>query len=424
MPTPKKYIEGSVTYHKRTDGRSRYWRAYYYDPTKQKRVFKSLRCTTKSMAREKAKEINDAIEGGTLVRGEEVKKNRGITFAQVAEEYFNGDTKETPLLKKRKLRPAWKKSDETLKQERSKLTCLAPDLGNMPVQSMTGEFISDYLAKKSKKGIRGLEGGWKESSRNRYKSFISCVMHLAEQKNYINRWPMDDVIHVEEVVEEKEPLTQKQFEMMLSYLPPYVRVIMCFLRYTGMRASELHSLKWRDVKWPDDGSIGYIQLRAANEKGTKLSKRDEGRKIYMTRYISEKLEEMRSGTEWLINNRRVIVWPSDKNLNDLIIPHMSIAKAIDKAVAMLTKATEKFKGEKRWTIEKVTRHLMRHTWATDMAKNNDVKDSVLMRMGGWSSHSMMMRYAKEEDNLQKEAVSKLDGYGDPGDTNLEVIKSA
>jgi integrase len=294
----------------------------------------------------------------------------------------------------------------------------------MPVQSMTGEFISDYLAKKSKKGIRGLKGGWKESSRNRYKSFISCVMHLAEQKNYINRWPMDDVIHVEEVVEEKEPLTQKQFEMMLSYLPPYVRVIMCFLRYTGMRASELHSLKWRDVKWPDDGSIGYIQLRAANEKGTKLSKRDEGRKIYMTRYISEKLEEMRSGTEWVINNRRVIVWPSDKNLNDLIIPHMSIAKAIDKAVAKLTKATEKFKGEKRWTIEKVTRHLMRHTWATDMAKNNDVKDSVLMRMGGWSSHSMMMRYAKEEDNLQKEAVSKLDGYGDPGDTNLEVIKSA
>ena len=56
----KKYNQGSVTYFKRGNTWTAYWRQNGI------RKWKSLKCENLHVAKIKAKELNDAIEGGTI----------------------------------------------------------------------------------------------------------------------------------------------------------------------------------------------------------------------------------------------------------------------------------------------------------------------------------------------------------------------
>ena len=51
------------------------WWAYYRDNSGRQRL-PSLKTNNLKKALQRAKEINDALEGGTLVRGEEIKKKQ------------------------------------------------------------------------------------------------------------------------------------------------------------------------------------------------------------------------------------------------------------------------------------------------------------------------------------------------------------
>jgi len=417
MPPAKKYHEGVVTYFKRNGEREKYWRAYYRDQNTGKQIFKSLKCTTQRMAREKAKELNKAIEGGTIEKVEEVKKNRGVTFAQVTEEYFNGETQNTKKLRKRRLKAVTEKSAATVKGEQSFARTICAHFGDHPVASITALDITKWLTKMSKKGVRKLDGGWTPSTRNRHKSFFSCVLHLAEEKNYIARWPMDEVDHVDELVDEKDLPTQTKFDQLLGYLPPYVSLIMSLMRYTGMRAGELHSLVWRDIDWTDN----VIVIRPSKEKASR------GRKIPMNDYVRPTLDGLRGGSSWVKEKSGhkvpTIFWPSDENLDDLIIPPINIYNTLKRAVDQLLEDTKHLKGEDRWTIKKVNRHMMRHLFATD-GSDRGMRDSVLMDIGGWNSITMLRRYRQESAKRNQEEMQLLNGIASKPKPKLKAVKSA
>ena len=405
---------GSVMIQRQT-GRKVY-QGYYRDKF-GKRKSVSLRTTNLKEARVRAGELSKRILNDEVEKHNEVKKNRGVTFAQVTEEYFNGETQNTKKLRKRRLKAVNEKSAATVKGEQSFARTICADFGNLPVASITALDITKWLTKMSKKGVRGLDGGWTPSTRNRHKSFFSCVFHLAEEKNYIARWPMDEVDHVDELVDEKDLPTQTTFDQLLGYLPPYVSLIMSLMRYTGMRAGELHSLVWRDIDWTDN----VIVIRPSKEKASR------GRKIPMNDYVRPTLDGLRGGSSWVKEKSGhkvpTIFWPSDENLDDLIIPPINIYNTLKRAVDQLLEDTKHLKGEDRWTIKKVNRHMMRHLFATD-GSDRGMRDSVLMDIGGWNSITMLRRYRHESAKRNQEEMQLLNGIANKPKPKLKATKSA
>lgn len=405
---------GSVMIQRQT-GRKVY-QGYYRDKF-GKRKSVSLRTTNLKEARVRAGELSKRILNDEVEKHNEVKKNRGVTFAQVTEEYFNGETQNTKKLRKRRLKAVNEKSAATVKGEQSFARTICADFGNLPVASITALDITKWLTKMSKKGVRGLDGGWTPSTRNRHKSFFSCVFHLAEEKNYIARWPMDEVDHVDELVDEKDLPTQTKFDQLLGYLPPYVSLIMSLMRYTGMRAGELHSLVWRDIDWTDN----VIVIRPSKEKASR------GRKIPMNDYVRPTLDGLRGGSSWVKEKSGhkvpTIFWPSDENLDDLIIPPINIYNTLKRAVDQLLEDTKHLKGEDRWTIKKVNRHMMRHLFATD-GSDRGMRDSVLMDIGGWNSITMLRRYRHESAKRNQEEMQLLNGIANKPKPKLKATKSA
>ena len=410
----KKVFVGAVTVKTRKSKIGYY--AYYRDESGQQHL-RSLKTTNQKKAVERAKEINDALQGGTIEKVEEVKKNRGVTFAQVTEEYFNGETQNTKKLRKRRLKAVTEKSASTVIGEQSFASTICAHFGVQPVASITALDITKWLTKMSKKGVRKLDGGWTPSTRNRHKSFFSCVLHLAEEKNYIARWPMDEVDHVDELVDEKDLPTQTKFDQLLGYLPPYVSLIMSLMRYTGMRAGELHSLVWRDIDWTNN----VIVIRPSKEKASR------GRKIPMNDYVRPTLDSLRGGSSWVKEKSGhkvpTIFWPSDENLDDLIIPPINIYNTLKRAVDQLLEDTKHLKGEDRWTIKKVNRHMMRHLFATD-GSDRGMRDSVLMDIGGWNSITMLRRYRQESAKRNQEEMQLLNGIAGKPKPKLKAVKSA
>ena len=410
----KKVFVGAVTVKTRKSKIGYY--AYYRDESGQQHL-RSLKTTNQKKAVERAKEINDALQGGTIEKVEEVKKNRGVTFAQVTEEYFNGETQNTKKLRKRRLKAVTEKSAATVKGEQSFARTICAHFGDQPVASITALDITKWLTKMSKKGVRKLDGGWTPSTRNRHKSFFSCVLHLAEEKNHIARWPMDEVDHVDELVDEKDLPTQTKFDQLLGYLPPYVSLIMSLMRYTGMRAGELHSLVWRDIDWTNN----VIVIRPSKEKASR------GRKIPMNDYVRPTLDSLRGGSSWVKEKSGhkvpTIFWPSDENLDDLIIPPINIYNTLKRAVDQLLEDTKHLKGEDRWTIKKVNRHMMRHLFATD-GSDRGMRDSVLMDIGGWNSITMLRRYRQESAKRNQEEMQLLNGIAGKPKPKLKAVKSA
>ena len=400
---------------KRQAGRKVY-QGYYRDKSGKQKC-QSLRTTNLREARVRANELSERILNDEVEKHNEVKKNRGVTFAQVTKEYFNGETQNTKKLRKRRLKAVTEKSAATVKGEQSFARTICADFGHQPVASITALDITKWLTKMSKRGVRGLDGGWTPSTRNRHKSFFSCVFHLAEEKNYIARWPMDEVDHVDELVDEKDLPTQAKFDQLLGYLPPYGSLIMSLMRYTGMRAGELHSLVWRDIDWTEN----VIVIRPSKEKASR------GRKIPMNDYVRPTLDGLRGGSSWVKEKSGhkvpTIFWPSDENLDDLIIPPINIYNTLKRAVDQLLEDTKHLKGEDRWTIKKVNRHMMRHLFATD-GSDRGMRDSVLMDIGGWNSITMLRRYRHESAKRNQEEMQLLNGIANNPKPKLKATKSA
>ena len=98
----------------------------------------------------------------------------------------------------------------------------------------------------------------------------------------------------------------------MNVLPPYAQIIMGILHDTGMRAGELHSLRWRHIR--------SDQRRIVVED----AKNSELRLIPMTDYVYGVFEELRQGSAFSQTqkgqSRATIHWPDDSNPDAVVIP--------------------------------------------------------------------------------------------------------
>jgi hypothetical protein len=140
---------------KRQAGRKVY-QGYYRDKSGKQKC-QSLRTTNLREARVRANELSERILNDEVEKHNEVKKNRGVTFAQVTQEYFNGETQNTKKLRKRRLKAVTEKSAATVKGEQSFARTICADFGDQPVASITALDITkmvDQDVEKRRKRVR------------------------------------------------------------------------------------------------------------------------------------------------------------------------------------------------------------------------------------------------------------------------------
>jgi integrase len=387
------------------EGKRKTYQGKYRDKFNNRKK-KSLNTTNLKQAKINAGILSNDVISGKIDELNKVLTNTDVTVAETIERYFE-DEQSLETCLKTKL-----KSDNTLKAEKKYATQINAILGDKAISQIDTETLIDFFKKYKAKKLKGKQVG--AATLNRYKSFFSNIFNYAIKNNFILKRdnPVNGLDHLKESPNIPNPPSQEEFDMFIEYLPVHVRIIICLLRYTGFRQSELHSLVWRNINWREN----VIEIEAVNAKS------GESRFMPMSKYVKDTLQSLRSGSAWTRtgDNKLTIFWPSDEDPESLIIPHMDIRKSINRAIAQITADTKDSK-QGRWRITRITKHMMRHMWATDLGLRG-AEDSDLMDMGGWKSMQMLKRYRKGSTEKHQKTIALLDDISNDATFKAKVVK--
>lgn len=191
-------------------------------------------------------------------------------------------------------------------------------------------------------------------------------------------------------------LTLAEADWLIACAGPSLRPLLVFLIYTGARAGEALWLDWKNV----DLSRGHVTFPK--------TKNGEARGVPLHARVVAALAELkhREGCVFLKPNGQDYERP----------------KKIDDTSAG-TRIGTAFRGAlNRAGITDFRVHDCRHTWATwHYAANRDL--GALMRLGGWKSEKMVLRYAHVNVGELSHTIDRLPG-GELGESANEKAKTA
>jgi integrase len=177
-------------------------------------------------------------------------------------------------------------------------------------------------------------------------------------------------------------LTLDEANRLIEAAGEHLRPLVVFLLYTGARAGEALWLDWRDV----DLARGHVTFPK--------TKNGEARGVPLHARVVATLANLphREG--------EVFRRPDGK-------PYERPRDASDTSAG--TRIKRAFKGAVvRAGIKDFHPHDCRHTWATwHYAQNRDL--GALMRLGGWKSMAMVMRYAHTNVDEHRHTIDRLPG---------------
>jgi integrase len=176
--------------------------------------------------------------------------------------------------------------------------------------------------------------------------------------------------------------SKEEFRSLQAQLHEQARDIITILYYTGMRRGELLSLNWDRV----DLKNGYIYL------GAEHTKTQEPRKVPFMHPEVKEVFERRGG-----NPRRI---------RGKVFSQKCMKTAFREAC-------------KRTGIKNLRMHDFRHTAATNMRKAK-IDTATVMKICGWKSVAMFMRYNKVDDEDLKAASVAMAQVEEKGLTSDSV----
>lgn len=338
------HIEGPV----RLVQRGRHWHAHY--TAEGKRVRQSLKVTNLKDAQPKAREIGALLERGEYARLQELKAQKGKTFAEFLEEFeekFGG----------------W--GENTWKATRAIRACLVEEWGDLPVSQVSARMIEAFLAK------RRDQYGITNATSNRYLACIKTAFKMAVRWGVAAHNPADQVKMLKEDPKVPEALSEAQIEALLEELPDYARVVVKLGVDTGMRRGEMQRLQWTDV----DFERHFITVRQ--------SKNNEFRVIPMSKRVHSTLTEQKK--KGLIPF--VLVGPDNT-------PFVDLKKCLHSAGV-------------RAGCGHVHLHMCRHAFATRLRERGVAIDRI-MELLGHKTMAMALRYAKATPTQLEDAIAALD----------------
>lgn len=156
-------------------------------------------------------------------------------------------------------------------------------------------------------------------------------------------------------------LSPEDAEQLIAACSPHLRPLVIFLLYTGARMSEALYLNWRDVNL-QKAHVQFIDTKNGEARGVPL----HPRVIAALGSLGHRVDEVFRRPDGFAYARKEAAGGQIKTA---------------------------FKGAcRRADIEDFSPHDCRHTWATwHYAANRDLIS--LMKLGGWKSEKMVLRYA-------------------------------
>ena len=191
-------------------------------------------------------------------------------------------------------------------------------------------------------------------------------------------------------------LTIEEAERLINATADHLRPLVVFLLYTGARVGEALWLDWRDVDLRRR-HVTFIKTKNGEARGVPLHSRVVALLASLPHHDGE-----------VFRRPDGLAYVPSKGINDTSAG-TRIKTAFRRAVA-------------RAGLDDFHPHDCRHTWATwHYAANRDL--GALMRLGGWKSTAMVMRYAHANVAELSHTIDQLPG-GKPGDTCIARGKIA
>ena len=234
------------------------------------------------------------------------------------------------------------------------------------MSSITPHAVDAYKRKRKKEGIS-------EVTINRELAFLKNMFNVAIQWGKATENPMLKVEMYREDNSRTRYLTEEEEERLLAECKPHIYRVVLAAIHTGLRCSELLSLKWNN--------INFEHRLVTVEAG--YSKNGEARSVSMSLRLTETLEEVR------ISDPNAPVF-----LNSLGEPNRDVKRSFNSAV-------------KRDGIEDFVFHDLRYTFASRLVMSG-VDLATVKELMGHKNISMTMRYAHLSPEHRRAAIEVFD----------------
>ena len=337
--------------------RGKWWHIQYTD-LDGNFVRRTLKVTNRTVAEKKAQVISDLIETGDqdALQLQTAPREQRITFSSFLDyflETFNG----------------W--SESTRQGNRYAIEIIRETFGEINLSSITRRQIEGFLRERQSNNTQRASGrnyAFSPATANRYLATLKTIFKMAAEWGYINRSPAIEIRAQKELKKPPKGLHDQEAHALVEAIDhSLVRWLVIFAMDTGLRWSEIESLRWEDV------DLRRKTLVAGR-------KNYEGRMIPLTTQAREALGAMQRedapGAIWPIKGRQTLV---RKRL---------IAAA------------------ERAGLGHISFHHLRHTFATRLL-DKGVPLNDVQKLMGHKSPLMTQRYdAPHEDRLHR-AIEEL-----------------
>ena len=248
---------------------------------------------------------------------------------------------------------------------------LLPAFGRLPLQGINSGLIQSYSTKRLKEKAR-------PSTVRQELYVLSGLFREALKHELIDRNPVELVTKPTINNQIVRFLDNNEELHLLNLAPDHLRQVITVAIHSGLRDEELRNLLWKDVKFPDSGMEGYIEVR--NTKGNK------DRVVSMNETLCETLGS---------------------------IPQYDKSPYVFTNPKTMTQYTTGFNNSgwkallKRACIENFRFHDLRHAFASRLAQAGVSLISIKELMGHQSIQTTV-RYAHHAPSDLSKAVKKLD----------------
>ena len=294
---------------------------------------------------------------------------------------------------------------ESTQKNRKQLMKLLQDdkMGNMQIEKVKPSDAKQWV-------IRMKEQGFAFQTINNHKRSLKAIFYTAIEDDLTRKNPFnfntDDVI--ENDTAEKIVLADIQADLLLRFLKndctyqKHYHAVTVLLN-TGLRISELCGLTVKDI----DFENGYINVdhQLIFDKGnyrTEKPKTDSGiRKIPMTEPVSKALKDEINNRE---NVQPVIIdgYTDFVFLNKKGFPMYGAAYSTD-----FSKMIDKYNKHHKKKLPKISPHILRHTYCTNMANKNMPPKALQYIMGHKDITTTLGYYAHGSAESAKIAMESL-----------------
>lgn len=266
--------------------------------------------------------------------------------------------------------------DSSIKRYRTEISKLCRNI-NIPVEQLSTNDIRNYFIAYSYTHHASLV------YLNNMQKILRNFFEWGYEMGYLLSNPMKNFTPTKFVPNQRHPLTSEELVRIRNACATYKeRALVDLLYSSGVRCSELRNLKWKDIDFTNC-TVNVVDGKGGKNRSTFMS---VNAKVSLLEYKSVQ----NSNSEYVFTKS---MYPFD---------NYSSNGSIENIVANI--------GKRANISKKITPHMFRHTFATDLM-NSGLSVQYVQRLLGHSNIGTTMIYAKVDISMMKQDYNRCMNYG-------------